>query len=113
MRSRIFLVVAACLVGLALGAFSPAAASPLDDAKAAGQVGEQPDGYLGVVPGAPASAEALVREINTKRRAHYQEIAAKNGTEPAAVAALAGQKLVARTPPGQYYKDAAGNWVKR
>jgi uncharacterized protein YdbL (DUF1318 family) len=101
------------IAALALCLPLAAGASPLDDAKAAGHVGEQADGFLGVAPGAPASARDLVDRINAERAAHYGEIAAKNNTSPAAVAALAGQKLVERTPPGQWYRDASGAWKKR
>jgi len=95
-----------------LGAF-PAAASPLDDAKQAGHVGEQADGYVAVRPGAPSSAQELVNQVNTGRSAHYAAIAAKNGTDPAAVAALAGSKLIARTPSGQWVRDASGAWRQK
>lgn len=90
-----------------------AAASDLDAAKAAGWVGERPDGYLGVVsPSAPpSSAHALVEDINRRRRAHYREIAQREGTDVDVVAALAGKKLIARTPAGQYVMDAAGQWT--
>lgn len=88
-------------------------ASELDDAKAAGWVGERPDGYLGVVSAGnpPRSAQALVDDINQRRREHYREIAQREGTDVDVVAALAGEKLVARTPAGQYVMTAAGQWV--
>lgn len=91
------------------------AASDLDAAKAAGWVGERPDGYVGLVPSSnpPSSARALVDDINQRRRAHYQEIAKREGTDVDVVAALAGKKLIARTPAGQYVMDATGQWVMR
>ena len=98
-------IAAAALLGAA-----PALASPLDDAKRAGQVGEQSDGYVGVIPGAPASARALADRINAERAERYGEIAAKTGTSPTAVAALAGQKLIARASPGEWIRDADGKW---
>jgi hypothetical protein len=104
---RIAIVAAALLLAL------PAAAQSLDEAKSAGHVGEQSDGYIGVVPGAPASARQLADRINEERAVKYGEIAANRGTSPAAVAALAGKKLVARTPPGQWYRDANGKWNQR
>jgi uncharacterized protein YdbL (DUF1318 family) len=101
--------LAAALLAVPLAA----AASPLDDAKRAGHVGEQADGYLGLPPGAPSSARALVDRINAERAEHYADIAAKNGTSPAAVAALAGQKLIERTPAGQWVRPEDGKWKKR
>jgi uncharacterized protein YdbL (DUF1318 family) len=98
------------IAALALLVAAPAFASPLDDAKRAGHVGEQADGYLGVVPDAPESARALADRINAERAERYGEIAAKAGTSPTAVAALAGQKLIARSPPGEWVRDADGRW---
>jgi hypothetical protein len=88
-------------------------AMPLDDAKRVGHLGEQADGYLGVVPGAPPSARALADRINGERAAHYGEIAGKTGTSPAAVAAIAGQKRIARASTGEWIRDANGKWQQR
>ena len=108
---RIPFIVALAVVSLLVAL--PAAANELDAAKAAGHVGEQSDGYLGVAPGAPSSAQGLVSRINEKRAVHYGEIAAKNQTNPSAVAARAGEKLTDRTPPGQWIRGANGQWTKR
>ena len=97
---------------LALGLAGPAGALDLAEAKAKGLVGEQADGYLGVVSGG-GEASALAREVNAKRRAEYAEIAQKRGTTVEAVAALAGKKLVERTPGGQYVRGSGGGWVKK
>ena len=95
-------------------AWAPSAfADNLDQAKASGHVGEQADGYLGTPPGAPASANALAADINAKRKARYQAIAAKNGTSVSVVAKLAGQKLTSRAPAGQYVRNSAGTWEKK
>lgn len=104
---RVALAAAALLLAL------PAAASPLDDAKAAGQLGEQADGYLGLPPGAPPSARALADRINSERAQHYGQIAARNGTDPTAVAALAGRKLIERAPAGQWVRSPDGSWQKK
>jgi hypothetical protein len=98
------------IAALALLVATPAFASPLDDAKLAGHVGEQADGYLGVRPAAPESARALADRINTERAERYGEIAGKTGTSPTAVAVLAGQKLIARASPGEWVRDADGKW---
>ena len=58
----------------------PAVAASLDQAKAAGQVGERIDGYVGVVDAnAPADVRAMVDQINAERQAKYKEIADKQG----------------------------------
>lgn len=104
----------AFLVLVALALPAPAAALDLEAAKAKGLVGEKADGYLGVVAAsAPADVRALADSVNAKRRAKYEEIARKNGTPVDAVAALAGEKLVARAPAGQWVTDAGGNWRRK
>ena len=92
----------------------PAVASPLDDAKAAGWLGERPDGYVGLVDSsAPSAVQDLVKEINTRRRAKYREIAEKSGTSVEVVARAAGAKLVERTAKGHYVLDASGKWLRK
>lgn len=99
---------------LSLGLLAaPAAAQSLDAAKAAGQVGELPNGYLAPVGTQPAAIKRLVDEINLKRREQYREIAAKNNTSLAAVEKVVGEKLQARARPGEYIADAGGNWQKK
>ena len=106
----------AALLALALLAVpaSVVLADQLGDAKKAGSVGERPDGYLGVVSGdAGAEVQTLVEEINGKRRDSYREIAQKRGTSLEAVAALAGAKLVEKTPPGEYVMTSTGKWIQK
>jgi uncharacterized protein YdbL (DUF1318 family) len=97
---------------LVLGFAVAAGALDLGEAKAKGLVGEQADGYLGVVSGG-GEASALAEQVNAKRRAEYGEIAQKRGTSVDAVAKLAGAKLVERTPGGQYVRGSDGRWVKK
>lgn len=89
-------------------------AEEIDAAKQAGIVGEQSDGYLGLVRAdAAADVRALVEEVNGKRRTAYGEIAAKNGAPVETVARLAGVKLVERAGPGEYVRDDTGQWKKK
>ncbi|KAA0593456.1 uncharacterized protein YdbL (DUF1318 family) [Azospirillum lipoferum] len=85
----------------------------LATAKAAGQLGERPDGMVGVVPGAPDTAQVLAQQVNAQRLARYQEIAKGNGTALDKVQAVAGQQLIERTPAGQYVMTAAGQWQRK
>jgi uncharacterized protein YdbL (DUF1318 family) len=100
---------------LAIGlCFGPALAGPLDDAKAAGLVGERIDGYLGVVDsGAPADVKRLVEQINAERQAKYAEIAQKQGAPVQAVAQIAGEKLIERAGGGEYVMGADGQWRRK
>ena len=100
-------VLLSCLAGSAL-------AASLDGAKAAGLVGERPDGYLGLVAAdAPVDVKALVSDVNARRRAEYAKIAKANGTSVDAVAALAGAKLVERAGAGEFVMTSAGRWVRK
>ncbi|MEY1662739.1 YdbL family protein [Isoalcanivorax beigongshangi] len=101
------------LIGmLVLGLASGAAALDLDGAKQRGLVGEQADGYLGVVNATPEVVE-LVSEVNARRRDAYQRIARQNGITLDQVAALAGEKAIDKTPAGGMVQDASGKWVKK
>jgi len=99
----------------AIAAPSPALAQgDLPSAKAAGLIGERPDGLVGAVsPAAPANIRALVEQINAQRLARYREIATRNGTALDQVQAVAGAQLVDMTPAGQYVLNAAGQWVRK
>jgi uncharacterized protein len=92
----------------------PAQAGPLEDAKAAGLVGERIDGYLGLVDsGAPADVKRLIEQINAEREAKYTEIAQKQGVPVKAVAQIAGEKLIGRAGGGEYVKGADGQWRRK
>ncbi|MTI52826.1 MAG: DUF1318 domain-containing protein [Alcanivorax sp.] len=84
----------------------------LDSAKSQGLVGEQPNGYLGVVK-ATSEAVELVSDVNEKRRQAYQRIARENGISLEQVANLAGQKAIEKTPSGEYVKTPTGQWVTK
>jgi uncharacterized protein YdbL (DUF1318 family) len=86
------------------------AAMGLDAAKAQGLVGEQHDGYLGIVSSATPEVRALVSDVNAKRRAEYQRIAQTNGIALEDVELLAGQKAIQRTAPGHYVKLEGQSW---
>jgi len=118
-RERAPIATQYVLAGLLFFAFAlivapTARADTLDDLKASGQVGEQVDGYVGIVTPSPSDElKALVDDINGKRRKRYAEIARKRGIDISQVAALAGEKLVLRAPPGQYVRDGSGKWRTR
>src|SRR3546814_9604400 len=73
--------------------------------RATGKVGEQADGYLGVVGSADGSLRAQVDAVNIKRRAYYTDLAAKRNAKIEEVAAATGcQLLSSKVQPGQYYR---------
>ena len=90
------------------------AASSLTQSKADGLIGEQADGYLGLVTqNAPADIRKLVAEVNTQRKAGYQKIAAKQGTSLSEVEKVGGNKAFEKTRTGNYIRDASGTWRKK
>ncbi|MCE9684796.1 YdbL family protein [Shewanella sp. AS16] len=106
MKSRLLLLAAGLL--LSLNAF----AMSLQEAKAMGYLGEQLNGYLGLVQ-ANSEAKAVMDEVNAKRRAHYEIIAKKNKISIDDVARLAGEKAINASGKGNYVQDASGKWIKR
>ena len=104
----------------AFSSLSPAtiayAASPaVEAAKSQCVVGEKNDGYLGVVPGAIASQEVRreIRSINQRRKAAYEQIAARNGVTVQVTASLTAEKLINQAPAGQCVQDGSGAWIKK
>jgi uncharacterized protein YdbL (DUF1318 family) len=95
-------------------ATSPAWAIDIDDAKAQGLVGEAMTGYLAPVR-VPASAEvqALIDDVNRKRKALFEQTAAKTNTSLVQVSHRFYELAVERTAPGNYYQDASGRWVRK
>jgi uncharacterized protein len=115
MRNFKFVILAAAALTLASPAFADLASdkTTVDAAKAAGKVGEQADGYLGVVSSADASVSTAVDDINAGRRAVYSQTAAKSGVTPDAAGQATGAQLIAKTPPGQYIKPMGGAWNRK
>ncbi len=90
------------------------AASPLTQPKADGLIGEQANGYIGLVKqNVPADVKKLVNDVNAKRRAGYQKIAKKQGTSLAEVERVGGNTAIEKTLRGNYIRDASGTWRKK
>jgi uncharacterized protein YdbL (DUF1318 family) len=76
-------------------------------------VGEQPDGYLGVVGGGSAELRALVSSINIQRKSAYTQKAQASGATVEQLAFTSGCNLIAQTQPGEKYKAPDGSWQTR
>lgn len=112
MKMKIIALIVSLLV--VVPAFSaPAFAIDLATAKTQGLVGERPDGLVGSVGLADAATQQMIDQVNAERMTRYKGIAEKNGTPLDQVQALAGAKLIAQTPSGQYIMNAAGGWQKK
>ena len=102
------------LLALAMVFSAPAMADALDDARAAGVVGERPDGLVSPVdPSAPANIQSLVQSVNAQRMEKYQQISSQKGVPVEQVGAIAGEKIISKLKPGYKYMDASGNWVTK
>lgn len=85
----------------------------VDEAQSHGLLGENASGYLEMTPRGNADAEKLMNDINAKRKAKYQSIATKQGTELKNIEQLAGEAIVKKLSAGEFYKDASGKWNKK
>ena len=103
--------VIALASGFAMTAPARAQSGPVAAAMAAGTVGEQADGYLGIAGTVGADVRAEVESINIKRRAAYTQLAGQRGVTVQDVAAATGcQTLSSRVKQGQAYRIGAGAW---
>ncbi|HWF58766.1 MAG TPA: YnbE family lipoprotein [Nitrospira sp.] len=84
----------------------------LDEDKANGLVGEKSTGYLATVNPSDAEAQALIEDVNHKRRQAYEDIAKRNRTSVQAVETLAGEKAIQNTKPGNFI-EGPGGWMKK
>lgn len=102
---------------LVLSGFAAPAMAQRDPAYAAaranGTVGEQIDGYLGVVGNETPALRNMVNDINIKRKAVYTRKAPENGATIQAYATTAGCLAIARTVPGEKYQAPDGTWKTR
>jgi hypothetical protein len=92
---------------------APTVAASLDEAKAAGYLGERPDGYVGLVrDDVPDWARQLADQINMQRRETYAEVAQRTpGTTVREVGIIAGRKLIDRASAGHYVMNEQAQWV--
>ncbi len=110
------LLCAAAAAFMLTAAATPASAGgpAIEQAKDECLIGEQADGYLGIVPGADVS-DALrreVRDINQQRKQVYADIADRNDVAVDVAAALTAQRLISQARPGQCVRGADGAWVE-
>lgn len=100
-----------CTVALASSAAAQDESAAL---RLSGQVGEQADGYLGLVGRSNDEMRARVDAINSKRRAYYTDLAAKRRARIEEVAATTACELFrTKVASGQYYRLPDGVWRQR
>lgn len=82
-------------------------------ARSAGTIGEQVDGYLGIVASPTPALQRLVDDINIKRRAVYARKAQENSATLEEYALTAGCQAIMRTVPGEKYQAPDRTWKTR
>ncbi len=86
----------------------------LGKAKSAGQVGEQRDGYLGLVDQrAPADIKKMVVDTNQRRKQRYQNVAERLGSPLEKVGKTAAMRHFKHAQPGELIQAEDGSWVKK
>nr|WP_246021713.1 YdbL family protein [Alteraurantiacibacter aquimixticola] len=111
------MALGAALAAMTLGGLAAPAQAQRDPAYAAaraeGKVGEKMDGYLGIVGAATPALQAMVDDINIRRRAVYAERAQAEGATLEEYALTAGCLAIARTEVGEKYQAPDGSWQTR
>jgi uncharacterized protein YdbL (DUF1318 family) len=109
-------LVLVCLALLPAVAF----ALTLDEAREQGLIGEDWNGYVAAVSATPsADVQALVADVNAKRKAVYEKIAKQNSTaqDPVSadeIARVGAPKVFEKAPAGTFVRSAAGQpWKKK
>ncbi len=120
MTRSLALLSAAALIAGAIAFTAPSWAQAQDSAisvaRAAGQVGEQADGYLGFVSGASISADlrGRVEQNNIRRRALYtQRATQRSASVNEMAAAVACEVFQGRIAMGERYRNEGGQWRQR
>ena len=114
-RLKLFVATGAAIGLLAGGgAYAMIQADASATLRASGRVGEQADGYLGIVGSPSADLRAQVDAVNIKRRAYYTDLASKRGAKIEEVAATTACELFrTKIAAGQYYRGTDGGWKQR
>ncbi len=86
----------------------PALAIGLQEARSLGAVGEKTDGYVAAIKSS-GPVNALVAEVNSKRKAEYTRISKENGQGVDVVGKLAAPQIIKGLPTGSMYQDGDGN----
>jgi hypothetical protein len=112
---RAIALAAAWAFAVAGASFAPAAIQEsAAELRSTGLVGEQYDGYLGLVGSASPRVRSEMDAINIRRRAHYTELATRRRARVEEVAVAAACEILAsRVGPGQYYLLPDMVWRRR
>ncbi|MDX1353522.1 MAG: YdbL family protein [Thiomicrorhabdus sp.] len=87
------------------------AMAQLSSAKSQGLIGEQPNGYLGVVKN-QGNAQEIAKLINQARKQEYLKLAETHKVPVNEIELLAGKKAIEKTASGLYIQ-LNGKWLKK
>ena len=82
-------------------------------ARAAGEIGEKTDGYLGVVGAGNPTLRRMVEDLNIKRKSVYAERAQAQHSTVEEYALTMGCHLILQATPGEKYQAPDGSWQTR
>ncbi len=102
---------AAVVLAFVLLAAAPVFAQSLNSLRASGAVGEAFDGYARAR--APGAAAGAVQAVNAKRRAIYARRAREQGTTAAQVGRVYARQILSGAPPGTWFLEESGGWVRK
>jgi uncharacterized protein YdbL (DUF1318 family) len=108
-RIRILLAAAATCVAMPVVAQSPL----IEQAIAAGQVGERYDGYMAFVGTPSPELRRQVQAINIRRRNLYIELSTRRNVTAELVGMATACQLLSRLPVGEAYQLRDGVWRRR
>jgi len=111
-RAAFLALMALFLFAVAFAA-KPAQALDLDQARAAGLVGETARGYIAAVETPTPEVTALVNQVNAARRQAYQRIASQTGAALEQVEVLTAQRIYEKVPPGTFVQSTGGQWTQK
>jgi len=88
----------------------PVAAQSLDELRSSGKVGERYDGFA---VARDSSAANTVKAVNAKRRAIYEQQAAKQKISVEQVGMVYANEIVQQVPNGTWILTADGKWRQK
>lgn len=106
-------VIAAVLSAALAPSASAQTSSTVNAARAAGQIGERYDGYLGVRTAVSVPVRKATESVNIRRRALYTGLAGRRGVSPQEVGITAGCSVLQRVETGEWYLLGDGVWRQR
>jgi len=91
------------------------AKSIITAAKAKGVIGETAAGYLAETGSGSVSAaeRAAMNEVNIGRKSVYTRLARDQNVQIEVVAAITGEKQIAKAKPGEKVMSASGAWTTK